>query len=145
MYFFFGFVEKFRGLNELGVIMYLTEAVRKNPLTPGATNQQVQEFVKKWLCNAPDREGGRLARMQAALQRHDASRRKERSRSHSNHHSRSVRRQVESPCSAGRQDRSRSRRQDRSSSRTTRRQDRSPSLSARSHERSRSYLASSRD
>ncbi len=39
------------------------DAVRQNGITAGATHNEVENCIKTWLRNAPDRKGGRLARM----------------------------------------------------------------------------------
>jgi len=58
-----------------------TDAVRKNSLTPTATNKEVEQQVKIWLRNAPDRNGGRLQRMKATIEKAGKASRHQRSTS----------------------------------------------------------------
>ena len=43
--------------------MYVSAAVRGNRLTSGATDQEIDATIKRWLHLAPDRDGGRKERM----------------------------------------------------------------------------------
>jgi len=52
-------------------VIYCTDAVRKNQLTPGATNKEVEQCIEIWLRNAPDRQGGRVTRMKRNIRQQD--------------------------------------------------------------------------
>jgi hypothetical protein len=55
-------------------VIYFTDAVRKNQLTPGVTNKEVEQCIKIWLRNAPDRTGwmtGRVTRMKKKIRQQE--------------------------------------------------------------------------
>uniref|UniRef100_A0A8C6T482 DUF4806 domain-containing protein n=1 Tax=Neogobius melanostomus TaxID=47308 RepID=A0A8C6T482_9GOBI len=55
------------GFQRLKLREVVIAAVRRNRLTSGATEQEIEGTIKRWLHLAPDRAGGRKARMRSSM------------------------------------------------------------------------------
>ncbi len=76
------------------LVLTVSGAVRRNPLTSRATEAEVEQEMKTWIRNAGDRFGGRSERARRAAKKKKKELRK--------HHKSSADRQLHSPAHSDR-------------------------------------------